>query len=111
MKGAEHTGALQLEVLKEAPDTLRYALVAHAASLNYDSKRKRLYNTVERARKLHLNVVKIFSPEHGFTGSYSAGEHVEDEDVDGVKIPMVSLYGAHKKPTAEDLADVDVVLF
>lgn len=111
LKGAEHTGALQLEVLKEAPDTLRYALVAHAASLNYDSKRKRLYNTVERARKIHLNVVKIFSPEHGFTGSYSAGEHVEDEDVDGVKIPMVSLYGAHKKPTAEDLADVDVVLF
>jgi uncharacterized protein YbbC (DUF1343 family) len=111
LNGAEHTGALQLEVLKEAPDTLRYALVAHAASLNYDSKRKRLYNTVERARKLHLNVVKIFSPEHGFTGSYSAGEHVEDEDVDGVKIPMVSLYGAHKKPTAEDLADVDVVLF
>ena len=111
LKGAEHTGALQLEVLQEAPDTLRYALVAHAASLNYDSKRKRLYNTVERARKLHLNVVKIFSPEHGFTGSYSAGEHVEDEEVDGVKIPMVSLYGAHKKPTAEDLADVDVVLF
>ena len=111
VKGAEHTGALQLEVLKDAPDTLRYALVAHAASLNYDSKRKRLYNTVDRARKLHLNVVKIFSPEHGFTGSYSAGEHVVDEDVEGVKIPMVSLYGAHKKPTAEDLADVDVVLF
>ena len=109
--GAEHTGALQLEVLKEAPDTLRYALVAHAASLNYDSKKKRLYNTVERARKLHLNVVKVFSPEHGFTGSFSAGEHVEDEEVDGVKIPMVSLYGSHKKPTAEDLADVDVVLF
>jgi len=111
LRGAEHTGALQLEVLKEAQDTLRYALVAHAASLNFDSKKKRLYNTVERARKLHLNVVKIFSPEHGFTGSFSAGEHVEDEAVDGVKIPMVSLYGSHKKPTAEDLADVDAVLF
>jgi len=111
LKGAEHTGALQMEVLQESPDTLRYALVAHAASLNYDPKKKRLVNTVERARKLHLNVVKIFSPEHGFTGSFSAGEHVEDEEVDGVKIPMVSLYGSHKKPTAEDLADVDVVLF
>ena len=50
LRGAEHTGALQLEVLKEAQDTLRYALVAHAASLNFDSKKKRLYNTVERAR-------------------------------------------------------------
>lgn len=111
MYSVEHTGALRLEEFKTAPDTLRYALVAHAASLNYDAKKKRLYNTVERAKKLNLQVVKIFSPEHGFTGSFSAGEHVEDEEVDGVKIPMISLYGSHKKPTAEDLADVDVVLF
>lgn len=111
LRGAEHSGALQLEQLKEAPDTLRYAIVAHAASLNYDVKKKRFYNTVERAKKLHLNVVKIFSPEHGFTGSFSAGEHVEDEEVDGVEIPIVSLYGSHKKPSAEDLADVDVLLF
>lgn len=109
--GAEHTGALQLERFTTAPDTLRYALVAHAASMNYDAKKNRLFHTVERTRKLHLNVVKIFSPEHGFTGSFSAGEHVEDEEVDGLKIPMVSLYGMHKKPTAEDLTDVDVVLF
>ena len=58
-----------------------------------------------------INVVKIFSPEHGFRGDADAGEHVSDglDKKTGVKV--VSLYGKHRKPTTEDLKDVNVMLF
>ena len=58
-----------------------------------------------------IKVVKIFGPEHGFRGDADAGEHVEDAKDKRTGIPVVSLYGDHKKPTAKDLKDVDMVVF
>ncbi len=58
-----------------------------------------------------IEVVKIFGPEHGFRGDADAGEHVANEKDKKTGIPVISLYGNHKKPTAEDLKDVDVVVF
>jgi len=58
-----------------------------------------------------IKVVTIFGPEHGFRGKADAGEHVNN-DVDAkTGIPVISLYGDHKKPTAADLKNVDVMLF
>ncbi len=56
--------------------------------------------------RLKCNVVKIFSPEHGIRGdeSYSS---VDEK----TGIPIVSLYGEKKKPSANDLSDVDVLLY
>ena len=56
-------------------------------------------------------VVKIFGPEHGFRGDADAGEHVGDAKDKKTGIPVISLYGNHKKPTPEDLKDVDVLIF
>jgi len=58
-----------------------------------------------------INVVKIFGPEHGFRGNADAGEHVSDAKDKKTGIPVISLYGDHKKPTPADLKDVDVVVF
>ncbi len=58
-----------------------------------------------------IKVVKIFGPEHGFRGDADAGETVKDARDSKTGIPIISLYGNHKKPTAEDLADIDVVVF
>ena len=58
-----------------------------------------------------INVVKIFGPEHGFRGNADAGEHVGDAKDAKTGIPVISLYGNHKKPTADDLKDVDVLVF
>jgi uncharacterized protein YbbC (DUF1343 family) len=58
-----------------------------------------------------IRIVKIFGPEHGFRGEAGAGEHVDDAVDNKTGIPVISLYGAHKKPTANDLADVDVLVF
>lgn len=56
-------------------------------------------------------VKKVFAPEHGFRGTASAGEVIKDGKDVKTGLPIVSLYGSNKKPTAEQLADVDVVVF
>ncbi|MBK7122684.1 MAG: DUF1343 domain-containing protein [Chitinophagaceae bacterium] len=58
-----------------------------------------------------IKVVKIFGPEHGFRGDAGAGEHVKNEKDKKTGLPVISLYGDHKKPTPEDLRDVDVLIF
>ena len=58
-----------------------------------------------------IRVVKIFGPEHGFRGKADAGEHVSNSIDAKTKLPIISLYGNHKKPTKEDLKDIDVLLF
>jgi len=57
-----------------------------------------------------IDIVKIFSPEHGFRGKMDAGEIFEEGTDPQSGLPIVSLYGKHKKPSEEDLQDVDVLL-
>jgi len=60
---------------------------------------------------LEVQVTKIFSPEHGFRGEKGAGELV-DSGIDQVTgLPIISLYGNHKKPTEEDFANLDMIIF
>lgn len=58
-----------------------------------------------------IKFVKAFGPEHGFRGKASAGTHVTDETDAATGIPIISLYGKKRKPTAEDLADVDIMIY
>ncbi len=61
--------------------------------------------------KAGINVVKIFGPEHGFRGTADAGEHVGDVKDKKTGIPVISLYGNHKKPTTADFEGVDILIF
>lgn len=58
-----------------------------------------------------ISVKKIFAPEHGFRGHADAGELVKDDLDPGTGIPVVSIYGKNKKPTADMLSGLDVVIF
>jgi uncharacterized protein YbbC (DUF1343 family) len=58
-----------------------------------------------------INIVKVFGPEHGFRGNASNGARVADEKDSATGIKIISLYGPKRKPTREDLADVDVMMF
>lgn len=58
-----------------------------------------------------VNVIKVFSPEHGFRGKADAGEKVSNEIDEKTGLPIISLYGKNKKPTAEQLEDVDLLVF
>ena len=65
---------------------------------------------VDTLLSLKVNLIKIFSPEHGFRGDKDAGEYFIDGKDALSGLPVVSLYGKKKKPSAEDLQDVDVLL-
>ncbi|NRB61238.1 MAG: DUF1343 domain-containing protein [Winogradskyella sp.] len=58
-----------------------------------------------------INVVKVFSPEHGFRGKADAGELVEDGKDKKTGLPIFSLHGKHKKPSDALLQDLDIVVF
>lgn len=66
---------------------------------------------VDSLLSLGINVKKVFSPEHGFRGNESAGEHVKSSMDVKTGLPLVSLYGTNRKPTAVQLADIDIVIF
>jgi uncharacterized protein YbbC (DUF1343 family) len=66
---------------------------------------------VDALLKNKVKVIKIFGPEHGFKGAADAGEKVGDIDDNTTGVKVISLYGDHKKPTAEDLRDVDIMIY
>ena len=58
-----------------------------------------------------VEVTTIFAPEHGFRGNADAGEKIENSTDPQSGLPIISLYGNNKKPAAEQLSDIDVMLF
>lgn len=58
-----------------------------------------------------VNVIKVFSPEHGFRGTADAGEKVQDGKDPKTGLEIVSLYGSNKKPKPEQLANIDMLIF
>lgn len=58
-----------------------------------------------------INITKAFGPEHGFRGNAGAGIKISDERDPATGIKVISLYGTKRKPTKEDLADIDIMIF
>ena len=69
---------------------------------------KHLIDTLKAAG---IQIQKIFTPEHGLRGTADAGEKVSDEIDPKTGIKIVSLYGKKSAPDANDLSDVDIMLF
>ena len=67
--------------------------------------------SVDSLRSLGVNIVKLFGPEHGFRGDASAGVKVDNNIDAKTGIPVISLYGKHHTPTAEDLKGIDLMIF
>jgi uncharacterized protein YbbC (DUF1343 family) len=58
-----------------------------------------------------IDITTIFAPEHGFRGTADAGEHVIDGKDAKTNLPIISLYGNNKKPKAEQLKGLDIMVF
>jgi uncharacterized protein YbbC (DUF1343 family) len=58
-----------------------------------------------------VNVVALFGPEHGLRGSADAGEILPDMKDEKTGIPIISLYGKTRKPTQENLENIDLLIY
>ncbi|MFT5497953.1 MAG: hypothetical protein ACI9TH_003361 [Kiritimatiellia bacterium] len=84
----------------------RLALLAHPASLNQQGE----HAAAVLARHPDLSLCTLFGPEHGFFGQGDAGEKISDARHPLFDIPVISLYGEHRKPSPEMLADIDTIV-
>ena len=58
-----------------------------------------------------LQVIKVFSPEHGFRGTGDAGAHIESIIDEQTGLPIISLYGSDKKPSLSQLEGIEILVF
>ncbi len=98
-----HVGAEVL--MEEAMPEGRIAIVANQTSLVGTT------HLVDTLLAKGVNIVKIFCPEHGFRGTAAAGATVANSTDPRTGLPIVSLYGKNKKPTPEQMSDIDIVIF
>jgi uncharacterized protein YbbC (DUF1343 family) len=84
----------------------KVGLVAHAASVDGEGR-----HAVDVLKKHGIEVVRIFSPEHGLQGRAAAGQKMEGGKDPRSGLPLVSLYGDKTKPSAEDLKGLDALVF
>jgi uncharacterized protein YbbC (DUF1343 family) len=93
----------------------RVAVVANQTSVIKTGDRRQetfeYVHLVDSLISLKINVKKVFAPEHGFRGKADAGEVVKDGMDTKTNLPIISLYGKNKKPSKEQLAGIDVVVF
>lgn len=98
-----------LDVLLDDPALLagqRVGLVANATSLSAS-----LAHAADLfADHPDIGLRAIFAPEHGFRGAKQAGERVGDTYDIRTGVPIYSLYGATRRPTAAMLAGIDVLV-
>lgn len=99
------TGADQVDQYLPLLKGKRVAILANQTSIIGKT------HLVDSLKSLGVNIVKVFGPEHGFRGNASAGSYVADEKDAVTGIPIISLYGRKNKPTKEDMADVDIMMY
>ena len=81
-------------------------LVNHSSTVNET-------HLIETLISKNINIKKIFSPEHGFTGNIERGKTVNGDTliIDDKIIPIISMYGRSRIPTKESMKGLDIVIF
>jgi len=100
-------GAERMDVLIPLLKDKRVGLVVNQTSILEGSN----IHLLDALLKERVQVKKVFAPEHGFRGTADAGEELKDSKDQRTGVPIVSIYGRNKKPTAAQLADIDIVIF
>ncbi len=99
------TGADQTDLYLELLKGKKIAITANQTSVIGNA------HLVDSLKNAGVNITKVFALEHGFRGNVQAGEHIKNGVDTKTKIPIVSLYGKNKQPSAETLKDVDIIIF
>lgn len=110
----EQSASLSQEIITGADQTQKYVpylkgkrvgMVANQSSVIGEK------SIVDSLLALGIRIVKVFGPEHGFRGNASNGAVVGDEKDAKTGLPIISLYGRNEKPTKEQLAGIDIMVF
>lgn len=101
------TGAEQTERYLPLLKGKNIALVVNQTSVIGKDK----VHLLDKLLNCGVSIKKVFAPEHGFRGNADAGETVKNGKDSKTGIPIISLYGNNKKPNAEQLKDIDLVIF
>lgn len=104
---AVECGADQIDKILASIKARRVALIINHTSVVGPERVCLLDTLLARG----VDVRCIFAPEHGFRGDADAGASVADGRDVKSGLPIVSLYGKNKRPTKEQLADIDMVIF
>lgn len=99
------TGAQQSDQYLQLLQGKKVAVLANQTSMVAET------HLVDYLLSKGVEIKKVMSPEHGFRGNAGAGEHVSNGVDIKTGLPIISLYGNHRKPTAQDLDSIDVVIF
>lgn len=83
----------------------RVGLITNATGINSD------FESSIDILKAKVDLVALYAPEHGIRGAAKAGDKIGHATDAKTGLPIYSLYGATKKPTAAMLADIDVLAF
>ena len=105
IKAKPTLGIERLGLILDSLKGKRIAVVANQTSVLNN------VHLVDTLLALKIDVVKVFAPEHGFRGQADAGEKINHSVDEKTGLPLVSLYGNNKKPSVEQLKDVDILLF
>lgn len=93
--------------LSQKLKTARVGLVAHPASITSTN-----LHSLDALMDAGCPVTKSFGPQHGMRGDKQDNMVESDDYLDPLHgIPVISLYGEHRRPTDEMIADLDIVLF
>ena len=98
-------GACRMELYRDIIEGKSVAVVANQTSMCGQE------HLVDNLLSIGINIKVIFSPEHGFRNLADAGETIENGKDNNTGISVISIYGNHLKPSAEDLKGIDVVIF
>ena len=104
-------GNENIKDLYEACSRARVAVVANQTSVIGDGRNGESVHLVDTLLALGVDVRKVFAPEHGFRGEAHNGANIDDSVDPATGLPILSLHGKHRKPTAESLSDVRMIIF
>ena len=104
------TGAERMEEYLEGLKNKKVALLTNQTGVVRNSEGK-LVHLLDTLLSHKIDIVKVFSPEHGFRGNVEAGGVVKNSIDSKTGLPIISLYGKNKKPTKEQMQDFQILLF
>lgn len=100
-----YVGATQIDEYINLLQNKNVALLVNHSSL-VDTT-----HLVDTLLSLGINIKTIFAPEHGFRGNKERGQNFDDNIDTKTGLPVISLIGNKKRPSEEDLQDIDIVIY